>query len=163
MSIYKIPIGPLVEDFINYTVSNFKPFFEGIAAVILFIHGIIEAALFIVPPWVAIPIVVFLTWRFASRSTGLFALISLSLIWNLRLWDVSIETLGLVITASLISLMIAIPLGILVAENRIVAQLMTPILDFLQTMPRFIYLIPGVIVFGIGTVPGIIATITLVL
>jgi glycine betaine/proline transport system permease protein len=87
--------------------------------------------------------------------------VSLTLLWNLRLWEPTLITVSLVSTATLLSLAIGIPAGIVMAEMRGAAVVLTPILDFLQTMPRFVYLIPGVIIFGIDTVPGIFATMTL--
>ena len=161
MDIYKIPIGVVGEHIINYSVEHFKPLFAAVETVILFLNGWLKTTLLFIPPWGVIVFVVVLAWRLAGRRTGLFALIGLVFLWNLRIWEPTVVTLSLVITAAGLSLIVAIPIGILMAESRIITSILTPVLDFLQTMPRFIYLIPGVIIFGIDTVPGIIATMTL--
>lgn len=81
------------------------------------------------------------------------------LILNLGLWDNTIKTLALVLAATLIALIIGLPLGILMAKNNTANKLIRPILDFMQTMPAFVYLIPAVYFFDLGTVPGAVATI----
>ena len=96
-----------------------------------------------------------------SRPIMLAAVTALGLllIWNLELWDLSMLTLALVITATVLALAIAIPLGIAAARSEPLNAALRPVLDFMQTMPSFVYLIPAVIFFGLGSVPAIIATV----
>ena len=158
---YRIPIGHWGELLINYSVENFKPVFGLISTVIIFINGWLNKGLHFLPPWLIIIIAIIFIWRLVGLKASVYALISLLLLWNLGIWKITIDTLSLVLTAATLSLIVAIPIGILMAESKILTALLTPALDFLQTMPRFIYLIPGVIIFGIGDVPGVIATMTL--
>ncbi|MDP4159577.1 MAG: ABC transporter permease subunit, partial [Bacillota bacterium] len=93
-------------------------------------------------------------WRLAIGST-----IGLILIYDLQLWPALIDTLVLVIISALVSIIIGLPLGILAARNQTFEHLMSPILDFMQTMPSFVYLIPALMFFGLGTVPAVFATV----
>ncbi len=158
---YKLPIGAAGEWMIGYATTTLKPAFAALGLMILSLSRTLRGALLAMPPWLLITIAFALAWWLSGRGLAVFALVSLSLLWNLRLWEATAVTLSLVMTATLLSLLIAIPIGVLMAESRILAALLTPILDFLQTMPRFIYLIPGVIIFGIDTVGGVVATMTL--
>ncbi|WP_353569802.1 proline/glycine betaine ABC transporter permease [Candidatus Albibeggiatoa sp. nov. BB20] len=111
------------------------------------------------PPWVIIIVFSLLAWRIAGRSMGLFTVLGLSLIWNLQLWEPMIETLALVVFATLLSISIAIPLGILAALSKTFYRIVMPLLDFMQTMPAFVYLIPAIPFFGLGAASAIFATI----
>lgn len=161
MELYKLPVGTAGESAMNYLVTHCKGVFAGFGVIVLSINAGIKAALLFCPPAVTIAAVIALGWRVAGRGTAVFAAVSLVLLWNLELWEPTVVTVSLVLTATLLSLVVAIPLGALMAEVRAVSVVLTPVLDFLQTMPRFVYLIPGVIVFGIDTVPGVVATMTL--
>jgi len=114
-----------------------------------------------IPPLFFIIIIVGLTIFITKRKWGLpiFVLLGLLLIQNLGYWEDTMLTLSLVLTASLISIIIGVPLGIWMSRNKIIQDILTPILDFMQTMPAFVYLIPAVSFFGIGMVPGIIASV----
>src|SRR5699024_6264694 len=95
----------------------------------------------------------------ANWNLGMFTLIGLGIINNLEYWPEIIQTLSLVLISVVIAMIIGIPVGILMSQNKTVQSIITPILDFMQTMPAFVYLIPSVVFFGIGMTPGIIATI----
>lgn len=94
------------------------------------------------------------SWKFA-----IFVLIGMGLIVGMELWELAMETLAMVIVATVVATVIAIPLGILAAKSSIVSAVVRPILDFLQTMPALVYLVPVVIFFSIGFAPGVVATI----
>ena len=94
-----------------------------------------------------------------KRGLSIFVVLGLLLIWNLDYWEGTMLTLALIITSSLISILIGVPLGIWMSKKKAVENIVTPILDFMQTMPAFVYLIPAVSFFGIGMVPGIIASV----
>lgn len=106
--------------------------------------------------WLAIVALGF--WRLGWRFAG-FAGLSLGLVWTLGLWPAMIETLSLVVTATLIALVMGIPAGIAMAKSDATEQAIRPVLDFMQTMPAFVYLIPAAMFFGLGQVPGVFATI----
>lgn len=93
-------------------------------------------------------------WPFA-----LFTVLGLFLIFNLGYWQETMDTLALVVTSAFISIVFGIPLGILSAQKKLAEKILTPILDFMQTMPAFVYLIPSVIFFGLGVVPGVMASV----
>jgi len=88
-----------------------------------------------------------------------FALIGLYLIENLGLWEQSMQSLALVLTASILSILVGVPLGIVCARSATLRNVVTPVLDFMQTMPAFVYLLPAVSFFKLGVVPGVIASI----
>jgi len=128
------------------------------------LNGIVSGlsdTLIAIPPLLFIIIMVGLTIFITKKKWGLsiFVLFGLLLIQNLGYWKGTMLTLSLILTSSLISIIIGIPLGIWMSRNRIVQDVVTPILDLMQTMPAFVYLIPAVSFFGIGMVPGIIASV----
>jgi ABC-type proline/glycine betaine transport system permease subunit len=94
-----------------------------------------------------------------SWKLGLFTVASFTLIGSMNMWEEAMSTLSLVLVASLIAVVIGVPLGILAARKEKVSSVVKPVLDFMQTMPSFVYLIPAVIFFGIGAVPGVVATV----
>ncbi len=155
----KIPIGDYFEMFIDWLMDNFEPVFEGIKSGILWVIGGFETALLSVPSLVMIAIISLIAWKVAKRRVAIFTLLGLLLIDNLNLWDKTMESLALVFTATVIALVIGIPMGIWMARKDGVDRTMRPILDFMQTMPAFVYLIPAVIFFDLGKVPGAFSTI----
>ena len=161
MELAKLPIGAVGEWAVGVSTTTLKPLFVLLGLVILSTAQVLRVILLAVPPWLVIIGVGILAWWLSGRALAIFAVVALSLQWNLRLWEPTAVTLSLVLTAALLSLLVAIPLGILMAESRIVTGVLNPVLDFLQTMPRFIYLIPAIIIFGIDTIGGVVATMTL--
>ena len=119
----------------------------------------IEAGLLAIPSWlVMIAVTALGVWRLNWRF-GLFALASLLVIRIIGFWDQTAVTLALVFSATLISIVVGVPLGILSARSDRFNALLRPVLDFMQTMPAFVYLIPAAMLFGLGRVPGILATV----
>jgi len=155
----KIPVGDYFEMFIDWLMDNFEPVFEGIKSGILWVIGGFETALLSIPSLVMIAIISLIAWKVAKCRVAIFTLLGLLLIENLNLWDKTMESLALVFTATVIALVIGIPMGIWMARKDSVDRTMRPILDFMQTMPAFVYLIPAVIFFDLGKVPGAFSTI----
>ncbi|OPL07514.1 MAG: glycine/betaine ABC transporter [delta proteobacterium ML8_F1] len=155
----KIPIGSYFEIFIDWLMDNFEPVFDGIKSGIMWVIGGFETALLSVPALILIAIISLIAWKVAKRRIALFTLFGLLLIDNLKLWDKTMESLALVFTATVIALVIGIPMGIWMARKDRVDRTMRPVLDFMQTMPAFVYLIPAVIFFDLGKVPGAFSTI----
>lgn len=118
-----------------------------------------EDALLFIPTWLLISLITLLTWWRTSWRFALFSAASLLLIIGMGLWQETVTTLALVIAATLVSLMLGIPLGIIAANNDRLERIIRPVLDFMQTMPAFVYLIPAAMFFGLGLVPGVVATI----
>ena len=112
-----------------------------------------------VHPLIIIVIFALAAWRLAGRSVALLTALGLLLLWNLRLWDATMETLTLVFLSTLMAVFIGVPLGILASLSRGFYRIIMPILDFMQTMPAFVYLIPAIPFFGLGVVSAIFATV----
>jgi glycine betaine/proline transport system permease protein len=156
---FQLPIDAWVENIVNYILDNFQPLLDGIAAVVDGFGATIDGALLALPIWLAVALLTaFSGWRVSVRF-GVFTLFSLLLIVSMDLWAATISTLGLVLASTLLSLILGIPLGVWMARSRLVESISKTTLDFMQTMPAFVYLIPAVMFFGLGRVPGIIATI----
>jgi len=117
-----------------------------------------------IPPFLLIAIVAILAFVMSKKLVtrivlSVFSIIGLWLIYNQGYWTHLIETFSLVLISSLLSVIIGIPIGILMSKSRTAEVIITPILDFMQTMPAFVYLIPAVAFFGIGMVPGVFASL----
>lgn len=159
----KLPLSEWVESFVKFLKNQAAGFFDTVSKGIesmadglgwlLSIGGIPGA------PYIFIVLTMIIAWRLAGWKTGLFSLIGLGLIHNLGYWAETMDTLSLIFMSVIISIAIGIPIGIWMSQKDAVQSLVVPVLDFMQTMPAFVYLIPSVIFFGIGMVPGIIATI----
>ena len=155
----RIPIGDVFESFIDYLRVAWAPFFNGIRD---FIESIVDAFAFLIglPPfWViAILLAILAYWR-VSKGFTIFCLVGIFFIESLGLWAETVDTLALICTATILALIIGIPLGILAAYSNVVNKILRPILDLMQTMPAFVYLIPAVLFFRIGPVPAVISTV----
>lgn len=160
MSAHKIPIGDAVAVMIDYVKSHGRSLFDGISAVIRGSVDGLSAALRAVPSPILIVAVGVLTW-FLRRSVGLviFVVAALLFIINQGYWQATLETLSLVIVAAVVSGAIGIPLGIAAAHSPRLFAAMRPVLDLMQTLPTFVYLIPTLVLFGLGVVPGLISTV----
>ncbi|MFB4203181.1 Glycine betaine transport system permease protein OpuAB [wastewater metagenome] len=156
---YQLPIGEYVELGVDWVQNNLTGMLDGIAAVIGFVADGLEGILSFLPPEVLALIIVGIAfWRVGWRF-GVFALLAMLVILGMNLWDETVQTLALVLASSFVALVVGIPVGIWMARNEIVEHIVRPILDFMQTMPAFVYLIPAAIFFGLGKVPGTIATV----
>ncbi len=155
----KIPIGDFVEKGIDWMTKNFSGFFAAIKEAL---SGIIDGTSWLlsaIPVVVFIIIFAFLAWWIAGKGLAIFTGIGLFLIANLNLWDKTMQTLALVSASTLIALVVGLPLGIVMSKSDTANKIIRPILDFMQTMPAFVYLIPAVYFFDLGSVPGAVATI----
>jgi len=156
----KIPWGEWAEEAVDVIKDNLDPLLDAIYSVLNWMANTTQDVLMTVPDlWMILIISVFslLVTRKIIMS-GLIA-VALLVIWNMGLWELSMLTLTLVVVAAIISLLVGIPLGILSAKSNFLNKGMKVVLDFMQTMPSFVYLIPVVILFRLGNVPGIIATV----
>ncbi len=154
-----IPFDDLVNSAINWLVENFREFFLSAKAPIDIVLKSIESFLLYLNPYIVILFFVLLALQFSSKKLAVGTLISFFIIGFIGAWEESMITLALVITAVLFSILIGLPLGIWSAKNDTVDRIVRPILDAMQTTPAFVYLIPIVMLFGIGNVPGVIVTI----
>ncbi|MGF6175858.1 ABC transporter permease [Ensifer sp. 4252] len=152
-------IGDGIDSAVNYILDNFSPALDFIAASIGFVTNGLQNGLLSIPMAVGIAIFVLLAlWR-VSLGFAVFAGLSLSLVGQMGLWAAMMETLSLVIASTVIAMIIGLPLGVAMARRDSVATVIRPGLDLMQTMPAFVYLIPAAMFFGLGAVPGTIATV----
>lgn len=156
---YTIPLDDWIATFIKWLSANYRFVFQGIGWPVDQLLDALNSFFHWLPPVVVIIIVALVAWRLAGWRVALFAVVALAFVGFLGLWDPTMTTLAMVLSALVFSVIIGIPLGILSAQNDGVAKGIRPILDVMQTTPAFVYLVPVVMLFGIGTVPGIIATV----
>ena len=174
MEIPKLPLGEGVEILVDWIDDYFGWVLDLITTTLKYLISLFTDVLMYLPPLVMILLITLIAGLAQNRAAlmnrtadkkklkfdlALLTLAGLALIWNLELWDMAMETLSLVISATIIALLLGIPLGILSARNDTLDSIMRVILDFMQTMPSFVYLIPAVIFFSLGNVPGVIATV----
>ncbi|MCD2472595.1 choline ABC transporter permease subunit [Jiella sp. MQZ9-1] len=157
---HHLPIGQYAESFVDWLTANFTPVFDGLTA---FLQAVIDGILFVLTwpnPFVVVAAFCAIAW-FARRSIVpvIFTLFGFLLIINLGYWDDTTQTLALVIAATATCMIIGVPLGIAAARREWVYVILRPILDLMQTIPTFVYLIPALILFGLGMVPGLVATV----
>ncbi|HMM40005.1 MAG TPA: ABC transporter permease subunit [Desulfovibrio sp.] len=160
MSIPRLPLGPAIESVIDFLVDHFAFLTKAFSEVTGRGLEVLEASFALLPPWLFILLAAGLVWL-VSRSRGVtfFSLLGLGLIWNLGLWPATLSTIALVLAATCLAILIGVPLGILAAMSRPLARCIMPVLDVMQTMPAFVYLIPAIPFFGLGKVAAIFSTV----
>ncbi len=159
MRYFDVPLAEHTRPLIDWTLNNFGPLFDLVSSALRGVMEALESMLLSLPAELIALVIIVVAWQIAGRGVALFALLGLLLIGGFDAWEEAIRTLVIVLTSTLLSMMIGIPLGILTSQNELVHTLMRPVLDFMQTMPSFVYLIPALMLFGIGSVPAVFATI----
>ncbi|MGM0825981.1 MAG: ABC transporter permease [Pseudomonadota bacterium] len=159
MEIPSIPLGYWIESGLTWLTSEYSLVTRAISRVTQTGIGGLNDGLMWLPEWALLAIVAVLCWKAASVRLAIGAAAGMALIWNLGLWDPMIETLTLVVIATLVAVVMAIPVGIAAALSERLYRVIMPVLDFMQTMPAFVYLIPAIPFFGIGSVSAIFATV----
>ncbi|KDB06072.1 choline ABC transporter, permease protein [Burkholderia sp. lig30] len=154
-----IPLGSWVDQSVHYLLDHDAKTFDAIGRTIEGFAAFVEHSLQAVPMWAMMALFIGVgLWRVGWRF-ALFTTASLLLIFATGFWDQTVVTLGLTLSSTIISLVLGIPLGIWAAKSKWVAAIVRPILDLMQTMPAFVYLIPAAMLFGLGRVPGILSTV----
>jgi len=143
---------------VAWLTHTFSRFFDVITAGIRAPLVMVERFLYLLPWWLVIIAFTGVAWKIAGRRVALLPLIGLLFIGAMWLWDDTMTTLAIIVTAVAVSVLIGIPLGILAAKNDRCEAIIRPLLDGMQTMPSFVYLIPAVFFFGLGKVPAVVAT-----
>lgn len=158
-SVPKLPLDDWIDQGLNFLTDNFAFLTKAVSEHLEeIIYWVVDSLMYF-PPWVVITVFSVMAWRFAGHKVGLFTVIGLTLLWNLRLWEPMIETLTLVIVATSIAVLVGLPMGIIAALSKIAYRIIMPLMDFMQTMPAFVYLIPAIPFFGLGTVSAIFSTV----
>ncbi|MEK3952073.1 MULTISPECIES: ABC transporter permease [Psychrobacillus] len=155
----RIPIGDIVENFIDFLAMNFDAFFDFIFVISSSMIKGLEAGLLAIPWWIFIIIIFLLGWYFTNLYGGLLFGFFIFLIGTFDLWPETMTTISIVLISVILSLLIGIPLGVATAFSKSLSTIMRPVLDAMQTMPSFVYLIPVIFFFPLGNVPAVIATI----
>ncbi|UOR10959.1 ABC transporter permease [Halobacillus amylolyticus] len=159
MNYFYLPLEEWTNSFVNNWLlpvlgGFFNQISKGLGA---FITGVTDL-LIAVPPEIIAIVLILLAWRTAGKGIALFTLIGCIYLGSVNLWDGAMQTVAVVIVSTLLSIIVGVPVGIVSATNSIVDKITRPILDFMQTLPSFVYLIPAILLFGLGGVPAVIST-----
>lgn len=155
----RLPLGEWVAEATEWLTSTFEVAFDAVKAGLAQVYDVLSGALGAPPFWLVIIVFAALAWWLRSWRFALFTAVGFYLIRALDQWLTAMDTLALVIMAATVSVVLAIPLGIWAARSETVSHVVRPVLDFMQTMPAMVYLIPSLAAFGIGAVPGMVATV----
>lgn len=155
----RIPVGAWAAEAIGWTNTHLRVVLDGIKRSGTAVNdGVVDVLLFL-PPLAMILVFAALAWLVRSWKLGIGVVLTFLFILSMSLWTEAMQTLALVILATLTAVVIAVPLGIWAARNDKVSAVLRPVLDLMQTMPAMVYLIPAIMFFSIGAVPGLFATI----
>lgn len=156
-----IPVGQWIESLTDWLTRNLSGLFSILQVIGDFLMNNMSQLLLAIPPLLFVVLVTIAVYFISRKKWGFtaFTLVGLLFIYNQGLWNPLMETLTLVTISSLVSILIGVPLGILAAKSDTAQAIIQPILDLMQTMPGFVYLIPAVAFFGIGRVPGVFASV----
>lgn len=154
-----IPLNNWVDEAISWAVPQLRPIFTAIRAPIEWILAAVEAGMSSLPPLLLIVLFALLAWQLAGKKLAVGTAIGLVFLGLIGVWDEAVTTLSLVLTSVFFCLLVGVPVGILMAQSERVGKIVRPVLDAMQTTPAFVYLVPIVMLFGIGNVPGVAVTI----
>ena len=157
--IVRADIQRWIDTSIDWVIKNWDPIFNAINTGVLAIQVPLEKFLLWLPWWLVMGAIALLAWRIVGRKIAAVAVVLLFLMGVLGLLDFAMQTLAILITATLLAVGIGMPIGILGAKNDRLDAIIRPILDGMQTMPSFVYLVPAIMLFGLGKTPAIMATI----
>ncbi|OKI65080.1 ABC transporter permease [Micromonospora sp. CB01531] len=155
----RVPLGAWTESAVDWATGALGPVFDAVAAVVDALVRPLDELLTGVPPVAVVLVLAGLGWWLRGWKFALGTAVGLGVVAGMPYWEETMSTLAQVLVASVLALLLAIPLGIFIAENRRASTVARPVLDLMQTMPAFVYLIPAIFFFGIGTVPGVLATL----
>jgi glycine betaine/proline transport system permease protein len=157
--IQRIPVGEWIERVVDLLLAHLEGVFAAVTLVVGGLTGMVEDALLAVPAWLMTLLLWALAWARVGPRFSVFTALALALVAGMDLWPETMETLALVLSSTLLALVIGLPLGVLAAKRDGAERALRPVLDLMQTLPAFVYLIPAVMFFGLGRVPGAIATV----
>ncbi len=161
---YKIPVGKTAKHIFDWFKTHAGPFFDFLSTVL---DGMIAGILWVLqtpPPLVVIAVFIALTWYLQrSWKTCLGIFLGFLFILNQGYWEETTQSLTLILSACVVCMGVGVPIGIAAAHRPRLYRAMVPVLDLMQTLPTFVYLIPAIVFFGLGMVPGLIATVIFVL
>ncbi|TCP57321.1 glycine betaine/proline transport system permease protein [Tamaricihabitans halophyticus] len=159
----RIPIGQWAEGFVDWLENNLGPLLDFATNATTWAFDELSGLLTWPAPVVVTALCAVLAFVVRGWGFALFTLLGLALVASLGYFEPMMQTTALVLIASLVAIVVAVPIGILAARNRAVSQVVRPVLDLMQTLPPFVYLIPAVILFSIGATPGLLSTVVFAL
>ncbi len=160
-SAWQVPLREWTNAFVDRLVDDYSAAFDGVSSALLFALAQVERALLSLPWWLVALALAALVWHATGRRwmNGALVLVALVLVGSFGLWPQTVTTLALMTLASVTCVIIGVPLGVLMARSAAFKAFLRPILDLMQTMPSFVYLVPVVMFFRLGNVSALFATI----
>jgi len=158
-SVPRIEVGNFVAEIVRWLQSNGTPAWDGVRWLLLGPTQGLEDLLLILPAPIMALLAATLAWRLRGWQFGVFTLGSFLLLDGINMWSHAMKTLAMITVATFVAVSVAVPVGIMAARNYAVSASVRPVLDFMQTLPAFVYLIPAIFFFRIGIVPGLVATL----
>ncbi|MGE0118319.1 MAG: ABC transporter permease [Dongiaceae bacterium] len=156
---YTLPLKQWVQFAVDWTADNFRPFFQAIRMPMAYFLDLVTTFLLSVPPTIFLIVLFLFAWQLAGFGTAVFVTFAMFAIGLLGIWHDTLITLAIILTAVSVCVVIGVPIGILAGRNDRFEALLRPLLDVLQTLPAFVYLVPIVMLVGIGNVPGVFVTV----
>ena len=156
---FNVPLGEAAEALIYWLLRTLDPVWDGLSSGVTALVEGTSALLLGGPAPVIILVLAALAWRLRGRGFGLFSAAAFVLVWAMGEWEPAMQTLALVLAATVVAVAIGIPLGIAASRSPLLRSLLRPVLDLMQTLPAFVHLLPSVLFFGAGVVPGLLATV----
>lgn len=154
-----VPLGDWIQTLLDLLVKEYRPFFHAIRVPVGTLLDMLEQTLVATNPIVFLVVLFVLCWQFAGLRSAIFSTAAMTLIGFLGLWTESMTTIALVLTSVLFTVAIGLPIGVCAAKSDKVEAALRPLLDVMQTLPGFVYMVPVVMLVGIGNVPGVIVTV----
>jgi glycine betaine/proline transport system permease protein len=158
-----IPLDVWVSQFVDWLVDNYRDFFQAIKWPVEQTLNGLDAGLNAISPFIVIALIAFAAWRFSGKGLAVFTVITLTIIGLLGLWEDTMTTLAMVLSSVIFCAFVGIPFGIWAGRSDAFEAGIRPVLDAMQTTPAFVYLVPIVMLFSVGNVAGVLATIVFAL
>ncbi|HHY22083.1 MAG TPA: proline/glycine betaine ABC transporter permease [Bacilli bacterium] len=155
----KIPLAAWIDQFIHWLTNQFSGLFDWISKILIWMIEGLVTGLGFVPAFLFALILGLLAWWLTKPSIAIFTFVGFLFIDYLGYWTPMLDTLALVIVSVFITVIVGIPIGILASQSDSIRKVVIPLLDFMQTMPAFVYLLPAIFFFNIGFVPGVVASV----
>lgn len=156
---HHLPLDIWIQTLLDLVVKEYRPFFHAIRVPVGTLLDLFERGLLATNPIVFLIVLFLLCWQFAGLRSAVFSTIAMTLMGFIGLWTASMTTIALVLTAVLFTIAIGLPIGICAAKSDKIEAALRPLLDVMQTLPGFVYMVPVVMLVGIGNVPGVIVTV----
>ncbi len=156
---WRVPLREWTNAFVNRLVDDYSAAFAGVSDALLYLLGGLERALLAVPWWLVTVALAALVWNATRRPlAGAFVVVGLVLVGSFGLWPETVTTLALMALATALCVLVGVPLGVLMSRSARFKAVLRPVLDLMQTLPSFVYLVPVVMFFGLGNVSALFAT-----